>query len=561
MQVYSKEAASSDLINRRANNPNSYNDQRWTIWAGVLITAGILLRLFHFFDNRSFWIDEVYLSSSLIQMNFTELMTPPLLYEQKAPIGYLWTVKVLVLLFGNKEMALRLFPLICGILSLFLFLPVARYFLKPLGVVVAVGILALAPPVIYHAVEAKQYATELLATVIILRLYIRYQSLQNSRSLIMWGVWGALVVWFSYSSIFVLAGLAAATCLYYIFRKEWPSFFRSIIPFSMWMASFMINYFLFTYKHAHSEWLEHFFETMDGFMPFPPFSLSTLKWFFRTVFSLQNYPLGLWWGDPSDYSSKIIRLLIRFSPVTTLVIVTGLVMYLKESKKIFMVLVFPILLALLASGLKLYPFYDRLVLFLAPMLVLFLGRGSEKIAGFFPGRSSWQYIILALLLAAPLASAMHQTIDTDKFGGFKKASYREAMLYVNKQVQPGDVVYIYWNFMYAYRFYKATYPLKFVAIEGKDLRSSANNAREYISVLRPDLDALARYKRVWVLRDNRKSLAIGGFLHKPEWYTQDSVRSGRLVNREIIKMGRLVETLRLNNVTISLTDLSSKSTR
>ena len=184
----------------------------WKPILWIFIGLGIFFRLFHFLDNRSLYIDEIFLATSLVKMNFAELTAPMLEYEQKAPLGFLWVTRLMVLLFGKGEMALRLFPLICGIATLFVFLPVARYFLKPVGVVVAVGVLAAAPPLIYHAVEAKQYSTELFATVVALLLYIRFHQRMNLRALVQWGLGGAIILWFSFSSIFVLAGMAFWCC-------------------------------------------------------------------------------------------------------------------------------------------------------------------------------------------------------------------------------------------------------------------------------------------------------------------------------------------------------------
>ncbi|MBC3542129.1 glycosyltransferase family 39 protein, partial [Rufibacter sp. H-1] len=89
-------------------------------------------------------------------------------YEQKAPLGFLWAERLAVELLGKGEMALRLFPLLCGLAALAAFVPVARHFLRPWAAALAVGLLALASPAVYHAVEAKQYSTELLASVLAL---------------------------------------------------------------------------------------------------------------------------------------------------------------------------------------------------------------------------------------------------------------------------------------------------------------------------------------------------------------------------------------------------------
>ena len=209
------------------------NTMVWRILLGLIFGIGIFLRLFHYFTNRSLWIDEAYLSISLIKMGFVELATPPLEYEQKAPIGFLWAVKAMVILFGKKEMALRLIPLLCGIAALFVFVPVARTFLKPLGFLTALGIICFAPPLVYHTVEIKQYGSEMLATVLCLYLYIHYQGKLDLKNLFIWGFWGAIILWFSYSAIFILAGMAFGISLYYLLRKEWKQFFSSVIPFSI----------------------------------------------------------------------------------------------------------------------------------------------------------------------------------------------------------------------------------------------------------------------------------------------------------------------------------------
>ena len=81
----------------------------------VVVFIGVFFRVFHFFHNRSLFIDELFLDINLIKMSFWELVAGSFMYEQKAPIGYLWAVKLCVLLLGKQEEALRLFSLLCGI--------------------------------------------------------------------------------------------------------------------------------------------------------------------------------------------------------------------------------------------------------------------------------------------------------------------------------------------------------------------------------------------------------------------------------------------------------------
>jgi hypothetical protein len=68
----------------------------------LICVTGVLLRLFHYFYNRSLWMDEIYLSSSFLHFNYTELATTVLDHDQKAPLGFLWLVKLAVDLFGRN---------------------------------------------------------------------------------------------------------------------------------------------------------------------------------------------------------------------------------------------------------------------------------------------------------------------------------------------------------------------------------------------------------------------------------------------------------------------------
>ena len=525
----------------------------YVIWA--LIGLGIFFRLFHFFDNRSMFINGIYLSSSLVRMNFLELATLPLDYEQKAPIGYLWMVKLTVLLFGKSEMVLRIFPLLCGIAAVFVFLPVCRYFLKPVGVVIAMGIMTLAPPLIYHTVEEKQYITELLATILVLYLYIRYHKKSTISDLVMWGFWGAVIVWFSYSSIFILAGMAFAIGLSYIFNKNWPALFRSMIPFGMWLISFAVNFFFFTYKHADSEWLVTWFIMRGSFMPLPPASLSELKWFSKTIRELLGWPLGLLIYYDLPGTPRLLSLTKQLLPL--LCSALGLLMFFRQDKKVFMMLLFPILLTLLASGLKQYPFFERLIVFLVPLFILFIARGGDKIASILPAVGRVRYIVPLLLLAWPLWSSAKEVFNPDLFGGRYKSYHREAFNYINDHFQKGDVVYVYWNTKPIYRFYKEIYGFKFDPIEGRDVRYASHNFDEYFQNLQPDLAALAGKKRVWFIYNKSYFHKIGEFDGQPAWYYAEQQRSGKLFHDKVASMGKVIQTYEKPHINFSLLDLSN----
>lgn len=547
--LYSSLSSNKPLLEKTSRARVEYSWQ-WLLW--ILLGTGMLLRLFQFFDNRSLWLDETYLANSLIRLDFLQLARPEIEFEQKAPLGFLWLCRGAVLLFGKKEMALRLVPLLAGLASLWLFAPVARYFLRPVGAAAAMGILALAPAFVYHSVEAKQYSTELLATVVVLWLYTRYQARTDWQSLLLWGFWGGIVVWFSYSCIFVLLGMAAAVSLVHLFRKDWRLFLRYALPFALWGLSFIINYVFFTGKHADSPWLVFWFrKVVDGFMPH---SLAGVRWTLYQLYMLQEFPLNLLW-DLNTLGSKLPRLLFRILPLTCGL--AGLLLFFYHNKKTFLLLVLPIVLTLGASALEKYPFFERLTVFLGPLLIILLARGFEALTRFMP--TPGRYVLFILLLAPPFVASARQVVDTRLFGGYKKSYYREELLYVNDHYQPGEVVYVYWNHIPAYRYYKEAYQLKYTGVLGRDFRSVSTSVPTYLHNVSQDFDATVGKRRGWLLC-NDETNTIGDFVGTPAWFYLSKADYGTRLRTTIAKRRTLKFAFRKKKTDAYLFDSPQEGT-
>ncbi len=520
----------------------------------IFIFLGIAIRLFHLFNNRSLWNDEMYLASSLVRMNLMELANSPLDYEQKAPLGFLWAVKLCVMVFGKSEMALRLFPLVCGIAALVLFRPVARHFLKPIAAMAAMGIMAFSPFIIYHAVEIKQYSTELLATVFLLWLYCRYGHQSNQRSLLIYGLLGAVTVWFSFSSVFILVGIAGGTCIYLAYKKKWAFLWAAIIPFAMWAVSFGINYILFVKNHPAKEWLIEWFTLSHGFMPLPPKSFSDLGWFVHKLFGIFNYPLGLSWFSLPPEQHPVARLLARMSVVPLLLLGVGLVAYWRTQKRHLLVFTLPIFLHLLASGVKAFPFMERLTFYLAPLVILFIARGVQSIAEYFTAKKVIPYVVVGLLLFGPLFNTARQLVAPALFGDFKKSYDREALLFIDQNFKKGDVVYVYWNNRVPYRYYKENYNLQFKAVEGADHKFTVSNMEAYMQKLEQDIQALKGHNRVWIIYNKiLPNGNIGDRMYDPEWYFKSGINVPvEKVHPLFAHYGKQVQVLETRNVNVAL---------
>ena len=93
-------------------------------WPRVLMALslglGVVIRLRQFAAGRSLWLDEAALGLNIIQRSAAELLRP-LDYLQGAPIGYLWLVRLAVVLGGPSERMLRAVSLLAGVAALLLF--------------------------------------------------------------------------------------------------------------------------------------------------------------------------------------------------------------------------------------------------------------------------------------------------------------------------------------------------------------------------------------------------------------------------------------------------------
>jgi len=114
------------------------NAEDRTVRTVVIISLlfGFALRMRQYLFNRSIWLDEASLANNIIGRSFAGL-TQTLDFGQGAPIGFLFIQKLMVTLFGGHDYILRLFPLIAGVVSLYLFYQVVRATTAGFGQVLA----------------------------------------------------------------------------------------------------------------------------------------------------------------------------------------------------------------------------------------------------------------------------------------------------------------------------------------------------------------------------------------------------------------------------------------
>jgi hypothetical protein len=456
----------------------------------VAIALGTIARFAQYFANRSLWRDEAKLALNIVNRSYLGLLQP-LDDRQGAPIGFLLVEKLATQLFGNNEYALRLFPLLCGILSLALVYELGKRFLSKNAIPVAVALVAGLTPLIYYSSELKQYSSDVACALLGCLIGVRIsQNRTTWLEIVTAGIVGAILVWFSHPAIFTLAGVATVTAISYLLRKEYSELGKRLIAYSFWAFSFIAFYFISLSTLSGDESLKGSWGGRGAFMPFPPTSLSDLLWFPQTLWQFFANPVFSF----GETSLKDVPAIVVAIPAFLI----GCIFGFKGRKVDLLFLLSPILLTLFASGLEKYPFKSRLVLFLVPFAVLILAEGLEFVRQRMTTKPAQfvSILLVVLLLAQPVSSAGIRV-----FKPILRQEIKPVIGYVQDMQQRGDVVYVYHRASDAFRFYASQYGFQdgsyIIGVDDLD-RDEITLEKDRIHFQR-DLDRLRGKQRVWVI--------------------------------------------------------------
>lgn len=453
------------------------SDRSFNIALIILAGLGGILRVREFLSGRSLWLDEAMLAINILDRSFLGLTHQPMEYGQSSPIGYVIAVKLFSLLLGESEYALRLFSLLVGLASLVLMAWLAKKFLGRSGALIAMAFFSFAPFLIYYSAELKQYMSDVAAGLSLFFLFVRH--IQKPREERAWsdyflfGLVGALLLWFSHPVLFVAGGIGAILFVHALLSRDKRVIARTIGLLALWGLSFVVLYLVNLRHLTTSDLLLDFWE--DGFMPIPPWSPLGISWFERTWVSLLDNPL--------EFGSE--------PWVAFVVVVIGIVIGVRKNWPIGAALGSVFLFALAASALGKYSLIGRMLLFLTPVIFLFLAAGIDGIGSLI--KHNWLGLAVRLGLAAYFLF-IPAGYSIERFIAPKIQEHiKPTMEYLQENYRQGDQIYVYYYTEPAFRFYAPRF-----GFEREEYLAGEKHQDHPEAYLR-ELDSLAGNKRVWLI--------------------------------------------------------------
>jgi 4-amino-4-deoxy-L-arabinose transferase-like glycosyltransferase len=333
---------------------------KWLVIA--VIALGMWLRFWAYVSNRSVILDEANVVLNLHHRSYFALLQP-LDYNQYAPPGFLWLQKLLASLLSYSEYALRLWPMLCGVASLYVMYKVLLRLTSKLPATYALWLLATGYIYLYYSTCIKQYSPDVLFVLTAIWLALKTDITQTHRAkfIATWAAAGCMI-WFSMPLVFVLAGIAC----YYLFivmkQRSKADFMTLFAVYAVWVVQFGMYYFLLLCTQVGSAYLQDFHR--DYFSVLLPVNAS--DWNHNG--KLYGDILASCTGNSGAAFGLHISLLI-----------TALVYLFIKAKEKFLLFVIPIICLYLASGLHLFTLLPRVALFITPLLLLLIAIGIDVI--------------------------------------------------------------------------------------------------------------------------------------------------------------------------------------
>jgi hypothetical protein len=392
-----------------AGRPEPFSDEQIRRWIWIFVALSITARLARYAMRLPLWADEAFLSANFLDRGYLD-MVRPLEYHQVCPVLFLWAQLTMVKLLGFTEYSLRLFPMLCGLASLGLYVHVARRLFSGMALLAAVAVFCASYPVMRYAVEAKPYGCDLLMAMVLLALVVEWlRSPERLRWLWYLAAVTPLCIGLSYPAMFVSGGLSVAVAV-----GVWRSrTHRAWVPWIAWnlviAASAMAVYLACIRSQSRVDLAQ-----MQRFwgMSFPPLDsvLKLGKWMLSVhTGEMFAHPVG----GPNGGSTL----------TAACVAVAGVVLWRCRQRVFLLACIAPLAFNFVAAAMCRYPYAAqvRISMYLAAPVCLLAGLGLAVLLGRWAGQrpsglARAMISLLVVLAIIPLGSIVRDFAFPGKTG-------------------------------------------------------------------------------------------------------------------------------------------------
>lgn len=316
--------------------------------------------------------------------------------------------------------------------------------------------------------------------VALLLVYLAINCLKaqvQAKNFLALGIVGAIMIWISHPSVFIMVGIGLALVLEKLARKEyvpWTWIFAIGIG---WLASFGLEYLVSLRHIVTDEYLIDYWR--KAYLPVPPWS--DRGWYKDTYYSFLFFTF--YQGDN------------LMAAITLVLSAVGASSLLIRDRKTALLFISPFVVAVIASALQRYPLKNRFMLFLIPFALLLMAEGFRAIYRLL---AKWKPDFAALFSGILVLAVIWQVVPNTYKRAIsgQKDDIRPVLAYVAKNRLPDDIVYVFYKTDPAFHYYAPFYGLEtgniVVGVDDPRKRVALQNFED-------DIDKLVGNKRVWFL--------------------------------------------------------------
>jgi hypothetical protein len=413
----------------------------------LALLAGMGLRSFHYFRDPSMWGDEASAMLNVLSKNYSELLGP-LSHDTPSPVLFLWMERLAMECLGEGTLGLRVPAFLASVALLGLASAMYVRWIPLVGACVAVTLLTLSNRLVWHSVEAKPYATDILIALIVPALWCLTRRWRYEYRMVLQAVLAPIWMGLSYPAVFVMGGLLAASIpIRPLHRSQVLAYLTTVFVVGV---SFLVVFWgpvrMQRNEAVDSCWTNYFPNWNEP--------LSVPIWIVKS------------WASLPDYSFRPIGMALF--PL----VVLGVVLMARRGRtRLVVAMAMPIALAFVASLLGKYPFGGaRVLAFAAPAMSLFIG---ESVAWFWmqaKSRTSWPRFGLAWA-SVPTTAALILAIKSLIEPWPSPDSAGASAYVINQRAQNELVMGNHWEHEYYFRDLDPSFQV--LQIPGKRLEKSA----------------------------------------------------------------------------------------